>query len=200
MNELFGLSMTYIMIALLVVLAIALAAVSAGSSFRNRVMFFIGLRNIPRRRAQTVLIIIGLMLSTLIISTAFSIGDTVDYSITSQALRPPAQHRRGRIRTGGRNSDDPFETSSVVSARPIPDGQATTWPTRFTRDPMASTARSPLSSRPVPVSDERAGQTEPLVLLAGAGPDQCAASRPTSNRLTGEILSLSDLLARRGVR
>ena len=56
-------------------------------------MFLIGVRNIPRRRAQTVLIIIGLMLSTLIITAAFSIGDTVNYSITNQVLRPPAQHR-----------------------------------------------------------------------------------------------------------
>jgi len=50
-------------------------------ALRNRVMFLVGLRNIPRRRAQTTLIIIGLMLSTLIISAAFTTGDTVDYSI-----------------------------------------------------------------------------------------------------------------------
>ncbi|MDO9446195.1 MAG: ABC transporter permease, partial [Dehalococcoidia bacterium] len=36
-----------------------------------------------RRRAQTVLIVLGLMLSTLIISAAFATGDTVGYSITN---------------------------------------------------------------------------------------------------------------------
>ena len=44
----------------------------------------LGLRNIPRRMSQTVLIIIGLMLSTVIITAAFTTGDTVDYSITKQ--------------------------------------------------------------------------------------------------------------------
>ena len=38
-------------------------------SRRNPVLFKLGLRNIPRRRAQTVLIIIGLMLSTAIITS-----------------------------------------------------------------------------------------------------------------------------------
>ena len=52
---------------------------------RSRVMFMMGLRNIPRRMGQTVLIVIGLMLSTLIISAAFTTGDTVDHSLTSQS-------------------------------------------------------------------------------------------------------------------
>jgi hypothetical protein len=41
-------------------------------------------RNIPRRRAQTTLIVLGLMLSTLIISAAFTTGDTVQRSITGE--------------------------------------------------------------------------------------------------------------------
>ena len=91
MNEFFGLSMTYIMIALLIVLGIALSTVG-WVVVRNRVLFMIGVRNIPRRRAQTILIVIGLMLSTLIISTAFSIGDTIDYSVTQQVY-DRMQHR-----------------------------------------------------------------------------------------------------------
>src|SRR5207237_411714 len=41
----------------------------------------IGIRNIPRRRAQTVLIVVGLMLSTLSISSAFGFGDSLNYSV-----------------------------------------------------------------------------------------------------------------------
>jgi putative ABC transport system permease protein len=82
MNSLFGIPMNAIMVALLVLLGISLATVGV-AALRNRVMFLVGLRNIPRRRAQTTLIIIGLMLSTLIISAAFTTGDTVDYSISS---------------------------------------------------------------------------------------------------------------------
>ena len=47
-------------------------------------MFKLGVRNIPRRRAQTTLIVLGLMLSTVIISAAFTTGDTVDRSVTCQ--------------------------------------------------------------------------------------------------------------------
>ena len=49
--------------------ALILAAV-AFIAWRNPVMFKMGLRNIPRRKAQTALIIVGLMLSTLIMSPA----------------------------------------------------------------------------------------------------------------------------------
>ncbi|MDI6857661.1 MAG: FtsX-like permease family protein [Dehalococcoidia bacterium] len=84
MDSLFGIPMNSIMIAMIVLLAIALFTV-AFTAFRNRVMFLIGLRNIPRRVAQTVLIIIGLMLSTLIVSAAFTTGDTVDHTITKTA-------------------------------------------------------------------------------------------------------------------
>ena len=61
MNEFFGISMTYIMIGLLVILAIALASIG-WVLVRNRIMFLVGVRNIPRRRAQTTLIIIGLVI------------------------------------------------------------------------------------------------------------------------------------------
>ncbi len=83
MNELFGLSMSYIMYGLLAVLTLALASIGY-VILANRVMFKVGVRNIPRRRAQTTLIVLGLMLSTLIIAAAFTTGDTVSRSITSQ--------------------------------------------------------------------------------------------------------------------
>lgn len=83
MSEFFGVSTTLIMIVLLALLAVCLAAVAA-VALRNRILFEIGLRNIPRRRAQSVLIVLGLMLSTAIVSAALSTGDTVDYSITNE--------------------------------------------------------------------------------------------------------------------
>ena len=86
MSQLFGVSMNLIMYVLLALLAVALVSVSI-VALRNRVMFKLGIRNIPRRRAQTALIVIGLMLSTVIISAAFSTGDTVNRSITK--LSPP---------------------------------------------------------------------------------------------------------------
>lgn len=71
-----------------------IAAVSAGITafillilgylgWRNPVMFKNGLRNIPRRPAQTTLIVFGLMLATVIMTAAFSTGDTVANTATN---------------------------------------------------------------------------------------------------------------------
>jgi putative ABC transport system permease protein len=83
MDALFGIPMNSIMLVLAGLLAVSLSTVVI-VFIRNRIIFLMGLRNIPRRMAQTVLIIIGLMLSTVIITAAFTTGDTVDYSITKQ--------------------------------------------------------------------------------------------------------------------
>src|SRR6266542_2934681 len=80
MNELFGLSMSIIMYVLLAIFCVCIAAV-AMIFLTNRVMFKMGLRNIPRRGLQTGLIVLGLMLATLIITAAFTTGDTVDHSV-----------------------------------------------------------------------------------------------------------------------
>lgn len=81
MNSVFGVSMNTIMIVLVAILAICLLFV-AWTAIRQPVIFKMGLRNIPRRPAQTVLIVIGLMLSTMIIAAALGTGDTIDYSAT----------------------------------------------------------------------------------------------------------------------
>jgi putative ABC transport system permease protein len=52
----------------------------------NPVLFKLGLRNIPRRPAQSILIVVGLTLSTVIIVASFSTGDTLDYSVRRQAV------------------------------------------------------------------------------------------------------------------
>src|SRR5690606_26987104 len=66
------------------VLTFAILLFVAYIAWRNPVMFKMGLRNIPRRKAQTALIIIGLMLSTLIMSAAFGTGDTLTSRVTSE--------------------------------------------------------------------------------------------------------------------
>ena len=48
---------------------------------RNRVMLKLALRNIPRRKSQTILIIVGIMISTLIMAAAFGTGDSITFSI-----------------------------------------------------------------------------------------------------------------------
>ncbi len=77
----FGIPMNSIMVALLIVFALCLSS-GLWVFLRHRVIFKMGMRNVPRRPAQTTLIIIGLMLSTLIMSAALTTGDTLDNTIT----------------------------------------------------------------------------------------------------------------------
>src|SRR3972149_3533661 len=82
MEKLFGLSMNSIAACLGSVLIIVLFALAL-VAWRSRVMFKLGLRPIPRRRAQSTLIVLGLMLATLIITAAFVTGDTLSHTIRS---------------------------------------------------------------------------------------------------------------------
>ena len=85
MEELFGVSMDAIMVVLLAVFLPVLAGVVV-MAWRNRVMLKLGLRNIPRRKSQTALIIVGIMISTLIMAAAFGTGDSITFSIRKNAI------------------------------------------------------------------------------------------------------------------
>jgi putative ABC transport system permease protein len=190
-NEFFGLSMTYIMIALLIVLGIALSTVG-WVVVRNRVLFMIGVRNIPRRRAQTILIVIGLMLSTLIISTAFSIGDTIDYSVTSQVYdRMHSIDELVQARVSD-SAEDPFAATSLVSAKPIPAGSANDLVDRFSKTDGVDGAVA-LIRAPVPVDNTRAGLREPTVVLVGADPAHMSGFESDLETTDGRRVSLDDL-------
>ncbi len=80
MENLFGVKMDWIMYVLLALFIPSLLSIGI-MAVRNRVMLKMGLRNIPKRKAQTALIIIGIMISTLIMSASFGTGDTLTYSI-----------------------------------------------------------------------------------------------------------------------
>lgn len=82
MTTLFGLSMDRIMVVLLGG-ALAVAALLGSLALRHRILLALALRNVPRRRAQTALIVGGLMLSTAIISSSFTTGDTMAFSTRS---------------------------------------------------------------------------------------------------------------------
>ena len=56
------------------------------SALRNRVSFRMAARNLPRRRTQTILIVLGLMLATMLFSASFTTGDTLTNSLRVQSL------------------------------------------------------------------------------------------------------------------
>ncbi len=187
MNRLFGVPMTDIMIALLIVLGVALGSV-VWVVLRNRVMFVIGVRNIPRRRAQTILIVVGLMLSTLIISAAFSIGDTVNYSITNQGYeRLHSIDETVQVKTG---SDNNFSITAP-SALPIPQAQAEQFITAFRQLPRVDGVVGVLHGT-APVANQRTGLNERNVIVSGADPAQTQGF-PDIESTGGQQLSLAAL-------
>ena len=85
MDKLFGLPTGQLTLVLLVIFA-AGALILAFLAARDRTSFKMAVRNVPRRRAQTALIVVGLMLATLLFSAAFTTGDTLTESLRTQAL------------------------------------------------------------------------------------------------------------------
>src|SRR4051812_30959122 len=127
MNKLFGVSMTYIAIGCVIAtLAILGAVIYIG--IRNPVMFKMGIRNIPRRKAQTTLIVIGLMLSTLIMSAAFGTGDTLSSSVTSEVYDILGQ-------ADEMISWDTDKQPAPVDQQVIPLATVEQWQQQFANDP-----------------------------------------------------------------
>ncbi len=86
MEEIFGVDTDRIMIGVAIGFLLIVIGVGILALF-NRIILKVGLRNIPRRPAQTALIVVGLMLSTLIISSALGTGDTMNHSIRNEATK-----------------------------------------------------------------------------------------------------------------
>ena len=93
-------------------------------SLRNPIIGKLGIRNIPRRPMQSALIVLGLTLSTMIIVSALSLGDTVDYTIRRQTIDAYGQIDQvisppflpDLLKLAGGESIDPEEASSPQSA------------------------------------------------------------------------------------
>ncbi|MCX6050314.1 MAG: hypothetical protein NT075_34895, partial [Chloroflexi bacterium] len=75
----------------LVIVVIALLLYLLFLSLRKPVLAKLGIRNIPRRPAQSVLIVLGLTLSTIIIVSSLSTGDTLSYSVQRHAVEAYGQ-------------------------------------------------------------------------------------------------------------
>jgi putative ABC transport system permease protein len=185
MTSLFGLSMDTIMawmlsIFLIVTLIVAVLAV------RNRLFLKLGLRNIPRRRAQTILIIIGLMLSTVIITSAFGTGDTVSYSIRNATV-----NNLGYL-------DETVQ--NVASARDQQTSGGVTFVAPAVQQEILHTLAgnsnvdgvTGIAAFYVPAQDLTSGQTKNQVALAGIPTSYPAAFGPLTGT-DGATVSLAQL-------
>lgn len=158
MSELFGIPMNAIVVVLLVVLALCLA-LFAWIFFASRSMFRMGVRNVRRRRTQSVLVVTGLMLATVIITAAFSTGDAIDYSATTVTYnnlqRTDLSLHHFQPLSGG------FAAESYVS-----DGVTAGLEQHFAADPDIE-GFMPFLYQSVPILDPRTSLSEPVVTLAG---------------------------------
>ncbi len=184
MKELFGAPMSDVLLVVVVLLIISAALVSV-LAWRNPLLFKIGLRNIPRRRAQTALIAIGLMLSTLLISSAFATGDTLSSSLRNLAfeITGPIDHIVEFDTDAGRSV---AQRDAVVPQQIADDLQVA-----FAEDEdIEQFVRVMFDA--VSMENLDKGQSEPLVFTLGLDPDEVDEVGGIP-RLRGGKLQLADL-------
>ncbi len=186
MNEIFGIPMAGIMVVLLIVLALCLLSV-AWVAWRRPVIFKMGVRNIPRRRAQTTLIIVGLMLSTLIICAALGTGDTLDYSMKSDVF-----NTYGQIDQMVVSSHDVEVNAALSEAGATIDASALGLVEQaLSGDPNVDGIMPILEAR-MPATHEAVSLAEPDVTLIGLDPASVGAFGGIAS-LSGGTVDLSSL-------
>jgi len=85
MSQFFGIPLDTLTSILLVITLVIIGGVVL-LALSNIIFFKIGVRNIPRRRTQMVLIVFALMLSTTLLSSVLAIGDVVTAAVQSVAI------------------------------------------------------------------------------------------------------------------
>src|SRR5579872_3899801 len=85
MTTLFGIPVSTLTIVLLSI-TIAILVFVALLALTNLIFFKIGARNIPRRRAQMLLITFALMLSTTLLTSVLATGDVINEAVQSVAV------------------------------------------------------------------------------------------------------------------
>src|SRR2546428_8075032 len=85
MTHLFGIPIDTLTTVLLAA-TLAIIGVVALLALGNAIFFRIGVRNIPRRRTQMILIVFALMLSTTLLSSVLATGDVITGAVQSVAV------------------------------------------------------------------------------------------------------------------
>ncbi len=85
MTQLFGIPIDALT-TILVTITLAIIGVVLLLALSNAIFFKIGVRNIPRRRTQMLLIVFALMLSTTLLSSVLATGDVITAAVQSVAV------------------------------------------------------------------------------------------------------------------
>jgi putative ABC transport system permease protein len=114
-EELFGVPTQQLVWILLAVFGAA-ALLLGLSALRNRVSFRMAARNLPRRRTQTILVVLGLMLATMLFSASFTTGDTLTNSLRVQSLENLGQVDV-QVQADGSNASGQQQFGQTTSVR-----------------------------------------------------------------------------------
>src|SRR5688572_29792605 len=159
----------------------AAALILSLSALRNRVSFRMAARNLPRRRTQTILVVLGLMLATMLFSASFTTGDTLTNSLRLQSLENLGQVDV-QVRAEGQNSSggDPFGETTAERARYFDEGVADEVRERLSGSDRV-TGVAPLATETVPVTAKGTDLSEPSVSVLGMAEDSMQGfDRPTA--------------------
>ncbi len=183
MEELFGLPTIRLMWIVVAIASVA-AAVIAYIFLKRPILVRMGLRNIPRRRAQTVLVTMGLTLATIIVTIAFSTGDSLAVSVRNLALN-------GLERIDHFIIEEETDDSAEDAGTGIPDQVLSDLQSHFADDDRVEAifgSRFDL----VPIEHPEAGQIEPQFFLVGVDPQTVDRLDAVRDR-DGDLLRLSEL-------
>src|SRR5215207_2583527 len=197
MDTLFGIPTNQLTLVLLGVFADG-ALILASLALRDRTSFRMAVRNIPRRKAQSALIVAGLMLATVLFSAAFTTGDTLTNSLRVQALE-----NIGRVDVVVR-AEQPESGSAIAFGPGAGVAQAPEARERYFDAKLADEVRdrladeenvagvAPLAKQSVPVTAPKTDLSEARVDVLGVD----ATSMKGFDQLTaasGETLSVANL-------
>lgn len=168
MDDIFGISMNAIMLTLLSLLGFCILSV-VWVAFRRPVIFKLGVRNIPRRRAQSGVVVLGLMLSTLIFAAALGTGDTIDHSVTGDVY-----DNLGAIDELVVSSRDRVANVDLISEGAFPYSDFEMLATALGDDSQVDALMPMLDARASVVNETRQ-LAEPGIVLSGIDPGYLAA-------------------------
>jgi putative ABC transport system permease protein len=186
-NDIFGIPMSGILITLVALLAICLLSV-AWVAWRRPVIFKLGVRNIPRRKAQTILIVVGLMLSTLIISAALGTGDTLHYSTTNEAYKVLGGVDEVVVYSPSGQGD--VDVNSSMS-NDIPASAVGVVDTALAGNENVDGVM-PMLWKTIPAMNMASGLAEPDVTIAGLDPSRLSGFGEVKD-LNGNVIDLASL-------
>jgi putative ABC transport system permease protein len=188
MRRLFGVPVETLAAVLTICLAVALGAVAI-LAVRNRIFVKLGIRNMTRRRGRTAIIVVGLMLGTAIVASAFVTGDTMASTIRSSVITSLGFTDES---VSARTADDATAVGQATGQRYLRADEAAKVLAAADAVPTVDGA-APAIIEPIAIQDVVSRQNESRVTLFAADADRLGSFGTIRDAKTGRPVSLNDL-------